>query len=127
MKSTLLILNIFIFTAVFSSCRKYSAGTGGKAQITVKVINGNVNIPNADVQVMYNETSFPGTTASYGNTITADNTGDAVFEDLKRGDYYFYSSFLVDTTLKEAGAFVNIASKFGEQHVVIDFNEDDPF
>ena len=127
MKSTLLILHIFIFTAFVSGCRKYSAGTGGKAQITVKIINGNVNIPNADVQVMYNATSFPGTTAVYGNTVAADNTGDAVFEDLKRGNYYFYCSFLADSILKEAGAFVNIASKFGEQHVVIDFNEEDPF
>ena len=127
MKSTLLILTIFIFTAIVSGCRKYNAGTGGKAQITVKIINGNVNIPNADVHVMYNATSFPGTTAVYGNTVAADNTGDAVFEDLKRGNYYFYCSFLADSILKEAGAFVNVASKFGEQHIVIDFNEEDPF
>ena len=127
MKSTILILNIFIFTALISSCRKYNAGTGGKAQITVKVINGNVNIPGADVHVMYNATAFPGTTANYGNTVTADNTGDAIFDKLKRGNYYFYSTFMDDSIVKEAGAFINIASKFGEQHVVIDFNEEDPF
>ncbi len=127
MKSTILILNIFIFTTLISSCSKYSAGTGGKAQITVKVINGNVNIPGADVHVMYNATAFPGTTANYGNTVIADNTGDAIFDNLKRGNYYFYCSFVADSIVNEAGAFINIASKFGEQHVVIDFNEEDPF
>ena len=127
MKSTLLILSIFICTAFVSSCSKYKAGTGGKAQITVKVINGNVNIPGADVQVMYKATSFPGTNANYNNTVTADNTGDAIFDNLKRGNYYFYSTLFIGSTVKEAGAFINIASKFGEQHVVIDFNEEDPF
>ena len=127
MKSTLLILSIFIFTAFVSSCSKYKAGTGGKAQITVKVINGNVNIPGADVQVMYKASSFPGTSANYNNTVTADNTGDAIFDNLKRGNYYFYCTLFIDSTIKEAGAFINIASKFGEQHVVIDFNEEDPF
>ena len=127
MKSTLLILSLFICTALVSSCSKYKAGTGGKAQITVKVINGNVNIPDIDVHVMYNATAFPGTTANYGNTVIADNTGDAIFDNLKRGNYYFYCSFIADSSLKEAGAFINIASKFGEQHVVIDFNEEDPF
>ena len=127
MKSTSLILSLFICTVLVSSCSKYKAGTGGKAQITVKVINGNVNIPGADVQVMYKATSFPGTSANYSNTVTADNTGDAIFNNLKRGNYYFYCSFVADSTVKEAGAFINIASKFGEQHVVIDFNEEDPF
>ena len=127
MKSTLLLLSLFICTVLVSSCSKYKAGTGGKAQITVKVINGNVNIPGADVQVMYKATSFPGTSANYSNTVTADNTGDAIFNNLKRGNYYFYCSFVADSTVKEAGAFINIASKFGEQHVVIDFNEEDPF
>lgn len=127
MKSTLLILYIFICTAFVSSCSKYKAGTGGKAQITVKVINGNMNVTDADVHVMYNATAFPGPTANYGNTVKADNTGDAIFDNLKRGNYYFYCSFVADSIVKEAGAFINIASKFGEQHVVIDFNEEDPF
>ena len=127
MKSTLLILSLFICTVLVSSCSKYKAGTGGKAQITVKVINGNVNIPGADVQVMYKASSFPGTSANYNNTVTADNTGDAIFDNLKRGNYYFYCTFIADSSVKEAGAFINIASKFGEQHVVIDFDEEDPF
>ena len=127
MKSTLLILSLFICTAFVSSCSKYKAGTGGNAQITVKVINGNVNIPDIDVHVMYTATAFPGTTANYGNTVIADNTGDAIFDKLKRGNYYFYCTFVADSIVKEAGAFINIASKFGEQHVVIDFAEEDPF
>ena len=127
MKSNLLILALFISTVLVSSCKKYNAGTGGKAQITVKVINGNVNIPDIDVQVMYKANAFPGTSATYSNTVIADNTGNAVFDNLKRGNYYFYCNFLIDSTLKEAGAFINIASKFGEQHVVIDFAEEDPF
>jgi rhodanese-related sulfurtransferase len=127
MKSTLLILFIFICTALVSSCSKYKAGTGGKAKITVKVINGNMNVADVDVQVMYKATTFPGTSASYSSTVIADNTGDAIFDNLKRGNYYFYCAVGIDSTLKEAGAFINIASKFGEQHVVIDFAEEDPF
>jgi len=127
MKSISLILTLFICTAFISSCNKYNAGTGGKAKITVKVINGNVNVPNVDVKVMYKATAFPGTEASYNNTVLADNTGDAIFDDLKRGNYYFYCTAVVDDTLREAGAFMNIASKFGEQHAVIDFGEEEPF
>lgn len=127
MKSTLLILSIFICTALVSSCSKYKAGTGGNAKITVKVINSNVNVPDVDVQVMYKATSFPGTGATYSNTVLADNTGDAIFDNLNRGNYYFYCTAVVDDTIKEAGAFMNIGSKFGEQHAVIDFGEEDPF
>jgi hypothetical protein len=127
MKSTLLVLSLFICTVLVSNCSKYKAGTGGKAQITVKVINGNVNIPDADVQVMYKATAFPGSSANYSNTVAADNTGDAIFDNLKRGNYYFYCTLFIDSTVKEAGAFINVASKFGEQHVVIDFNQEDPF
>ena len=86
-----------------------------------------MNVADVDVQVMYKATAFPGTSASYSNTVIADNTGDAIFDNLKRGNYYFYCSFVADSIVKEAGAFINIASKFGEQHVVIDFNEEDPF
>lgn len=127
MKSTFLICALFALSTLISSCSKYDAGTGGKAKITVKVINGNVNVPDVSVQVMYKARTFPGTDATYSSTATADNTGDAIFDNLKRGDYYFYCSVVINDTLREAGAFMNIASKFGEQHAVIDFNEEDPF
>lgn len=126
MKYTFVILSIFILTTLFSSCAKYNAGTGGKAKVTVKVIHGNTNINGIDVQVMYRATEFPGTNANYNNTILVNNTGNAIFDNLKRGNYYFYCTAMIDSSLKEAGAFINIGSKFGEQHVVIDFNQEDP-
>ena len=123
MKLITLTLTFLSLSLFISSCSKNNAGKGGNAQITVKVIDGNANVAGAEVKVMYNARTYPGATASYSETVTADNTGDAVFGNLRRGDYYFYSA----DTLREGGAFMNIASKFGETHVVIDFNEADPF
>ena len=123
---------LVIFCISLIACDKNDAGTGGKAQINVKVINGNLNVPGAEVKVKYNANVFPGTNATYNETDTSDHVGNAVFENLKRGDYYFYSYTTVQDTagndvLLEAGSFVNIASKKGETHIVIDFSEENPF
>ena len=130
MKTNLLL--ILTIPLLMWSCKKFDAGTGGKATIHVKVINGSQNVPEAPVKVIYNARQFPGSDANYDNEITADHTGLASFENLRRGDYYFYS-YITSTdsagneTLKEGGSYGRIASKYGELHLVIDFAETDPF
>ncbi len=119
------IITIFI-TTLFVSCTKH-AGTGGKAIINVHIINGNTNVPNADVYVNYNGNSFPGINATGDASLLADQKGLALFEDLKRGSYYFFVNTLINDTIRSGGAHVLIESRKGEQHIVIDLDEEDPF
>lgn len=123
-------LSLLIISIV--SCTKFNAGTGGKATIHVKVIDGSYNVPGATVKVIYNAREYPGSDANYDNEMTADVTGLASFKNLRRGDYYFYSFIsTTDSTgaaiIKEGGAYCRIASKMGETHIVIDYSEADPF
>lgn len=126
------ILYLAIALLSFSSCTKWDAGTGGKATIHVKVINGNVNVPEAPVAVIYNARELPESTANYDNEVTADHTGLSSFVNLKRGDYYFYS-YTTDKdssgndVIIDGGAYGRISSKRGETHLVIDFSQEDPY
>lgn len=110
---------------LFFSCRKKS-GLGGKATVHVHVINGNANMPFIDVHVAFNGTSYPGSIAIGDLVITADQKGMADFIDLKRGTYYFYVNATINDTLYPGGEKVNVESKKGEQHVVIDLAEEYP-
>jgi hypothetical protein len=122
-----LLLTLAVFLLAFTSCQK-TPGTGGKAIINVHVVDGTVNVPYTDIKIKYGANSYPGATATYDNTIVGDYTGKNSFKDLKRGDYYIYTSYL-DTAgaLREGGAYVKINNKPGEQHIVVDMGEDDPF
>lgn len=122
-------LKLFLLFSIFTffSCQK-TPGTGGKAIINVHVIDGNSNIPYTEIKIKYGANAYPGATATYDNTIIGDQYGKNKFGDLKRGDYYIYTSYS-DTsgTLHEGGAYVKINNKPGEQHIVIDLGEADPF
>jgi hypothetical protein len=116
---------ILAFAVTAVSCRK--AGTGGKAKINVHLQdNGNL-VPFGVVKVRYGVNSFPGTNGDYDDTDTASHAGLSVFEGLRKGDYYFYSYFTDTSGVREAGAHVTIENRIGEQHIVIDFGEEDPF
>ena len=124
-KQTLLLMIGSLF--ILWGCTKFNAGVGGKAQINVKVIYSSINIPDAEVKVMYNARYYPGADASYNDSKTADKKGNVSFKNLRRGDYYFYGSAVVNDTLREGGVYCRIKSKIGETHVVIDFGAKDPF
>lgn len=125
---TLLIGIVSVLAAhLLSGCSKDNAGVGGKAQINVKVIYDNTNVPESEIKVMYNARTFPGSEATYNNSVVSDYKANAEFKNLRRGDYYFYSSAIINDSLMEGGAYVRIKSKKGETHVVIDFGADDPF
>jgi hypothetical protein len=120
-------LSVLIIVLIISSCQK-TPGPGGKAIINVHVIDGNSNIPFTEVKIKYGSNVYPGENATYDASITGDQYGKGKFEGLNRGDYYLYTSY-TDTTgnLREGGAYVKINNKPGEQHIVIDMGEDDPF
>ena len=123
LQRTLLSLS-FLFTLF--ACSK-QPGPGGKANVNVHVINGNTNVPESTVFVNYGGTSFPGENATGNANIIADQKGLAVFEDLKRGDYYFFVNHMINDTIYSGGARAVIESRKGEQHIVIDLSEEDPF
>jgi hypothetical protein len=106
-------------------------GKGGRATVHVHVFNDARIIPYANVQVRYGGTGFPGTGAQYQETKLADYSGQADFDKLRKGDYYFYVSTLDSTSptfeLLEGGAQVDIDNRNGERHVVVDLGEEDPF
>jgi hypothetical protein len=127
MTRKLLFYSLSISLLLLASCTK-TPGPGGKAIINVHVIDGTNNIPYTEIKIKYGATSFPGLTAIYDNTIIGDINGKNSFEGLQRGDYYIYTSYL-DTSglLREGGAYVKINNKPGEQHIVVDFGEENPF
>jgi hypothetical protein len=124
-KSIFYLLGLFLFLMV--ACQK-TPGTGGKAKINVHVVDGNSNIPFTEIKIKYGSNAYPGETAAYDNTILGDQYGKCVFDGMQRGDYYIYTSY-TDTlgALREGGAYVKINNKPGEQHIVIDMDEEDPF
>ncbi len=126
MKKFLSILVLLPALFLFS-CEK-TPGTGGKAIINVHIIDGKMNVGYTEIKIKYGANSYPGENAAYDNTITGDEYGKNKFDGLKRGDYYIYSSY-TDTlgVLHEGGAYVKINNKPGEQHIVVDFGEADPF
>lgn len=118
---------LVIILLIFTSCQK-TPGPGGKAIINVHVIDGNSNIPYTEIKIKYGANAYPGENATYDASITGDQYGKNQFTGLNRGDYYLYTSY-TDTSgiLHEGGAYVKINNKPGEQHIVIDMGEDDPF
>lgn len=124
MKKIITLLAVVMF---ITSCQK-TPGTGGKAIINVHVVDGNSNVGYTDIQIKYGASSYPGENATYDAKIVGDNNGKNKFTNLKRGDYYVYSSYTDSLgNIKEGGAYVKINNKPGEQHIVIDFGEADPF
>jgi len=127
MNSKVVVYMLGLALMLLVACEK-TPGTGGKAIINVHVIDGNSNIPFTEIKIKYGANSYPGETATYDNTIIGDQYGKNRFEGLQRGDYYIYTSY-IDTagSTREGGAYVKINNKPGEQHIVIDMAQEDPF
>lgn len=88
-------------------------------------------MPYAMVQVRYGATGFPGSNVQYSDSILSDYSGQATFEKLRKGNYYFYVTAIDSSTQTfefiEGGAQVDVDNRDGERHVVIDLSEEDPF
>lgn len=125
MKTIYFALTLITSVALFSCVKP---GPGGAATINVHVIDDNANSPYSLVKIKYGGTGFPGAGASYDETDTCDHTGKNSFRNLKRGSYYVYAEWSDSAgTIKQGGAKVKIGNRIGEQHIVIDFSEADPF
>lgn len=124
-------ITAILICAFFISCSK-TPGIGGKAKINVHVIksinNENaLNLPNTTVMVLYNGTSFPGINALGDDSKQTNDDGLAIFDDLKRGNYYFFVNTSISDSLFSGGHFTTIESRKGEVHIVIDLGEEDPY
>lgn len=111
------ILWCMIFTII--SCIK--AGEGGQSSITATVKHQNNVIPFAQVYIKYDVNEFPGyDVAVYEDNDLANSSGVAVFDMLRKGDYYLYAigydSIANENVFGEV--FVEITKK--KEAVVID-------
>jgi len=116
----------------YSGCVK--PGKGGKATVAVHIFEGpmppeecreNANlpqcskivIPEAVVYIKYGGTVKDQEITNYDDLLVADFGGKVVFENLKRGDYYFYGlSPLGD---KDGGSHIELRNRIGERELVI--------
>jgi|TARA_B110000438_G_scaffold297475_1_gene343914 hypothetical protein len=131
-----MIKHLFSITTIvscifFISCTK-TPGLGGKAKINIHVIksldNGNaLNLANTAVMVLYNGKSFPGINAQGDDIKQTNEDGLAIFDNLKKGDYYFFVNTIISDSSYSGGHFTTIESRKGEVHIVIDLGEQDPY
>lgn len=123
-KLTIVVTTLII---LFTSCSK-NAGTGGKNTIVATVKHHGLIIPNATVYIKYDATEFPGSNTSlYDDYKTAGMDGKVKFENLKRGDYYFFGIGF-DTTINQTvigGIPVQLLQKSGEKLIDVPVTEGD--
>jgi hypothetical protein len=118
MKSISSIVLLVAATLVIS-CKK-DPGPGGDTTIAALVKHHDRAIPGATVYVKYGAKEFPGDSPSnYDASEVADVEGHTHFEDLKRGDYFFYAvgydSSLTKTV--KGGVHYEITKKDAGDHV----------
>jgi len=110
MKILNIISTIALIGLTFTNCTKEeeeiviqeTPGIGGTSIITGHVKHHDVHIPNATVYIKYGATELPGTDSSDFDDYTVASTGDGhyEFEELKKGNYYLYSTGY-DSTISE--------------------------
>lgn len=82
---------LFVFLCLlFFFCKK--EGTTGSTAIATLVKHHEKSIPFATVYIKYNAKEFPGEDLSkYNDSKVTDKQGHVHFENLQKGDYYFYA------------------------------------
>lgn len=127
-KSIILISAILLTGLLFSSCSK--EGLGGEATIAAFPKHHDKPIPNTTIYIKYGAKDFPGTDVSvYDDAKIAEAvTGEdphAHFENLKKGDYYFYGVGF-DSSINQivtGGIPVEIKEKAGETDIIVPVTE----
>jgi hypothetical protein len=90
MKIKNIILLALIAVLTITACKK--EGTGGSTTVATLVAHHSKRIPFSTVYVKYGAKDFPGSDVSkYDASEKTDIEGHAHFEDLQKGDYYFYA------------------------------------
>lgn len=104
-----------------AACKK-EAGEGGQAIINARVLTKYKAIKNAGVFVKYGEDQSPGKdTTLYNKRVVTDENGKARLPGMRKGTYYFYSTFVDSSSKKrfDGGKSITIEEKYGEFDVVI--------
>jgi len=117
----ILFSSICIILIGLISCPK--PGTGGKAILSIHVFEGVCDgsnrtvVPEATVYIKYGGLVVDIDLGSYDDSQVADFGGKAVFESLRRGDYYLYAVSQDGT--ETGGTHFEINNRIGEREVVI--------
>lgn len=86
---TTLILAYLILLLAFAGCKK--DGTGGEATVATIAKHHERAIPHATIYIKYGAKDFPGSdVGSYNASQVTDRNGHTHFENLLKGNYYFY-------------------------------------
>lgn len=122
MKTTKLILGLFVFAALFSAqgCTK-EEGLGGKAHIHGNVEHDEDHISGVPVSIWYGESDVSLTGSGYDNRVFTDHEGEFEFEELRKGDYFIYASWTdSDGDVKSGHASVTIERRSDEVEAHLD-------
>jgi len=86
----LLTFELFLFCLFFVGCRK--EGPSGKAVIEGMVIHHAKPIPGSVVYIKYGAKESPGSDVTYyDESVTANDSANYKFADLRKGDYYLFA------------------------------------
>jgi hypothetical protein len=100
------------------ACKK--EGTGGSTTVATIVKHHEKLIPYATVYVKYGAKDFPGEDVSkYDASEVTDKSAHVHFEDLRKGDYYFYAVGY-DSSIAEVvkgGTGIKISRKDKDKHL----------
>jgi hypothetical protein len=118
MKAKISIAIMLAAMVAITACKK--EGTGGSTTVATIVKHHEKLIPGATIYVKYGAKESPGADVSvYDESRVADAAGHAHFENLRRGDYFFYAVGY-DSTINEVvkgGIPVEIKRKDKNEHI----------
>ena len=105
---------IFILAIIFSGCKK--AGEGGSTTIDVRVLDTNaVPVYHAKVYVQYNTLERSGNPEiKFDDSLSTNFKGQAVFTQLRRGDYFFYAVYTDTVRLDSLSPVTEVKFTGGE-------------
>lgn len=118
-------LTFLLLLLSIPGCRKDKKSAPADVEVYVK--HHGALIPSAKVYVKSNAEEFPGTTPSlYDDSATTGGVGDASgqahFEDLTAGSYYFYATGYDSTIMDDVmgGISLTIEEKEEKQELTLD-------
>ena len=108
---------IIIFSTLLSmlsvSCHK--EGTGGKSGVSGLVKHHEKPISNAIVYLKYGATEFPGIdVTAYDNHTAADANAHYEFKNLRKGNYYLYSTGWDNAIMQNVSGGLAIKLKYNK-------------
>lgn len=86
---------------ILISCSK--PGKGGDTDIDIRVLDENaVPVVDVPVYIQYGTQTADGNPEkNHDDVITTNYKGQAVFENMRKGEYFFFARAILDTTYKD--------------------------